>query len=565
MYQRRMSIEQGLFLLAFLLALFFRLVHLGAFALSDAEASLAMQALQIARGEVPPLGSQPGYVLLTGVLFFLFGSNNALARLAPALLGSLIVLLPVVFRPQLGRRTALVLAYFLALSPTLIAVTRTADGKAIGLTFLLLALGLALRRQAAWAGICAGLALLGGPSVWLGLLGLAVAGGFSIPVVRSLWQGETKPAGRDFWIRLAAAGLITFLAVGTLFLQAPHGISAAASSLVSFLSGWIAPATQNLGLLLAALAGIEILPLALGLVGAISRSRGGTPVETFLIRWLVIASVLLLLYPGRQVADLAWVLIPLYILAAGTLDRWLASLPEMGLVGAAQAGFVFALLAFVVLNYLGTYSLQELANLQLRWISMAGALIILVLLGILIAWSWSVRIAMLGTISGTLLLLAVFNLSNTFNAGGIKAYPQANIYQSDGYFQEADLLLQTVNDISRWSTGDQDTLGVTLVGMKSPAIEWLLRNAKGTHEEDFLSPSSSPAMVVSAGNAEITLGSNYSGQDFVASERPAWSLMSFGEWVSWLVYRDAPLEKTAVILWVRNDLFPGANPAVSQP
>ncbi len=69
--------------------------------------------------------------------------------------------------------------------------------------------------------------------------------------------------------------------------------------------------------------------------------------ETFLIRWLVIASVLLLLYPGRQAPIWPGSLIPLYILAAGTLDRWLASLPEMGLVAQAQAGFVFALLAFV--------------------------------------------------------------------------------------------------------------------------------------------------------------------------------------------------------------------------
>ncbi len=62
MYQRRMSIEQGLFLLAFLLALFFRLVPSGRVCAFGCRGQLAIAGASIARGEVPPLGSQPGHV-----------------------------------------------------------------------------------------------------------------------------------------------------------------------------------------------------------------------------------------------------------------------------------------------------------------------------------------------------------------------------------------------------------------------------------------------------------------------------------------------------------------------
>jgi hypothetical protein len=95
----------------------------------------------------------------------------------------------------LGRRTALVLAYFLALSPTLIAVTRTADGKAIGLDFPFTGLGPGAAASSGLARICAGQACWAGASVWLGLLGLAVAGGFSIPWCAACGRAkQSRPA-----------------------------------------------------------------------------------------------------------------------------------------------------------------------------------------------------------------------------------------------------------------------------------------------------------------------------------------------------------------------------------
>ncbi len=95
---RRFRHESLLYAVAFLLALAVRLIKLGSLPLSDTEASLALQALGVAQGTHPILGSQPAYILLTSVLFYCLGAGtNFLARLIPALAGSTLALVPALF------------------------------------------------------------------------------------------------------------------------------------------------------------------------------------------------------------------------------------------------------------------------------------------------------------------------------------------------------------------------------------------------------------------------------------------------------------------------------------
>ena len=113
--------EGWLYGLAFLIALGFRLIQLGASPLTDSEASLAMQALHIAQGKAPLLGAQPGYILLTSILFSVINTTNFMARFAPAVVGSALVFAPYFFQDRLRPRPALVLAFLLAIDPGLVA------------------------------------------------------------------------------------------------------------------------------------------------------------------------------------------------------------------------------------------------------------------------------------------------------------------------------------------------------------------------------------------------------------------------------------------------------------
>ena len=118
--------EQILYLLAFLMALGIRLLNLGDAPLSDFEAGWALQSLALAGGESVVLGAQPGYIFSTLMLFELFGTANFLARLWPALAGSLLVLAPYAFRDQLGQKAAVILAFGFVFDPGMTALSRLA-------------------------------------------------------------------------------------------------------------------------------------------------------------------------------------------------------------------------------------------------------------------------------------------------------------------------------------------------------------------------------------------------------------------------------------------------------
>ncbi len=225
----KITLEPALYLLAFGAAMGFRFISLGQAPLGDGESRLALQAMQMAAGVHPPLDPQAGYLTLTSALFFLFGRDGWLARFWPALVGAGLALAPYLFREQIGRSAALALAFFIAFDPGLVAVSRQADGRMLALVFTAFGLGFMLARKPVGAGICAGLALLGGPTVWMGTIGLALgwfifyalqpAGHekFADSRVGAYDNGEYPPASSRRWDKMGVWALGTILVVGTLF------------------------------------------------------------------------------------------------------------------------------------------------------------------------------------------------------------------------------------------------------------------------------------------------------------------------------------------------------------
>src|SRR3970040_1994302 len=115
----RLKNEGWLYWLAFLLALGFRLIQPGASPLTDSEATLALQALHIARGTNPLLGPQAGYILFTSILIAIIESTNFMARFVPAIVGSALVFVPYFFREKIKPRPALIVGFLFAFDPGL--------------------------------------------------------------------------------------------------------------------------------------------------------------------------------------------------------------------------------------------------------------------------------------------------------------------------------------------------------------------------------------------------------------------------------------------------------------
>ncbi len=281
------TLEHALYALALALAVGLRFLFLGALPLSDFEADWALQALRVTQGLHPAIGSNPAYVHLTAILFFIFSGTNFLARFWPALAGCALIPAAWLLRGRFGRIPALVLAFGLALDPGLVAMSHLAGGPMLAITCIVLTGLFWLNGQRPFAGFFAGVALLSGPSVWFGLLGLALAWALTTvfsrrpgsldkkraeydqPVGKLEEKAEQKaaqssggsPVGKQerisaeisgeeptvpMTMRLSRAdlqgplawGLGTLLVLGTLFILSPTGLSAFVVSFVDFLRGW---------------------------------------------------------------------------------------------------------------------------------------------------------------------------------------------------------------------------------------------------------------------------------------------------------------------------------------
>lgn len=553
-----------IFGLAFLVALAIRLAGLGGLFLNDAEAAWAVQALRLSQGVHPDIGAQPGLVLFSGALFYLFGATNFLARFVPALAGAFLVFAPAFFSDRIGKRAAWVAAFALALDPGLVAMSRQVDGHMLALSFTVLGLGFFYVRKPLAGGIVLGLALLGGTSLWMGWLGVLAAGLiYRIFRPKSAVQaqsetaeiGEAKVERSNFWRDALIGFACAVIFGGTLFFLEPKALSGVAGSLVAFITGQTGTPSVPASLVLAGWVFYAPLPGILAIIASIRAVLRKSAVDGFLAAWWLVALLLAVLYPAHQVADLVWALVPMWVLSA----RLVVQLFENGFparLELIQAALTFVLLVSVWLNFVATQT-NPGQDRTPYWAAMVFMVFFLGISAVLFTWGWSSRIAFHGLAIGLLALLTLYTLSTAWRSTGLVLRPQQELWRIGTNFAEADLLLKTTGDFSGWNTGEPNTLDI-VVNQASPALEWLFRSYKNVDFESVLPLDSSPSLVVTGNQTSLSLAGAYTGQSFVKDESPNWSSMQTADWVEWMLFRNAPEMKNLVVLWVKSSLFPGS-------
>jgi hypothetical protein len=558
--------ESLFYLLALLLGLAVRFIGLGALPLNDLETKWALQALELARGAHPILGSQTAYVLFTSVAFFLYGgASNFLARLVPALVGSGLILVPALFKQQLKPRPALILAFALALEPGLTALSRQAGTSILTITFLLAAWGFWEKRSVAWAGVMAGLTLLSGPALWVGLLGLALAwaiarpfqGRANVAAARTREENDSRePRERSEWLNALWYALGTLVILGTLFFLAPGGISAWLAGLPEYLLGWRRVSDTSAGLLSFALIAYQPLGLVLALVATVRGwIRNSLRVQRLSL-WMTVSLLLVLFYPSRQITDLAWTLIPLWALASLEIARSLDVRPveRREVLGATVLGFL--ILAFIWLNFVGVIDLPGPSGegVLRSWL-LFGSVFLWIISLLLVAVGWSIRIARFGAIWGLVAALGLYSFAALIGAAGLRRMPDSvEMWRPGGTLPEADLLLTTAQQMSDWSKTEINSQPVTIVGVDSAALEWLLQGRTVSLQQS-LPPIENDPLIITPNQDDPTLDQRYRGQGFVWRRQPMWDQTGLGDWLHWLAFHQAPQESETIILWARTDLF----------
>jgi hypothetical protein len=333
----------------------------------------------------------------------------------------------------------------------------------------------------------------------------------------------------------------------------PQGIASLADTFTAYLRGWVRPSGVLVFRSLAALVLYQPLVLFFGIAGAVRGWRLREPVSQRLSLWAFFALSLALIYPARQTIDLVWVLVPLWVLAAWELQHHLpAAEKETNLQWPAFA-FTAGVIVLFGVAWLGLTAGQ--GTLVILALAMLVAVAILV-------GMWSLKVMQNGLMWGVCVALMIAMLASMFSIALVHPNGAQELWSISPQTGEADILLNTLENLSQWKTGERGALDVT-VAFNSNALRWLLRDFQAAlFSPDFtgagVTEENAPSVVITSQSQNIPgLPVLYRGQDFILYIFPGWKQVLPHDWIMWLAYREAPLVQGQVILWARTDLFPG--------
>ncbi len=578
--QRRLSLEQSLYIVALLIGVFLRFYNLGATPLSDLEAVWANQSLSETLSDPShQLGPQPGYILLTHLVFSVIGATDFSARLWSALAGSIMILAPYLVLRRVSlteklRLGLLILSFGLAIDPGLTTISRQAGSPIFAISFTTLTLAAWIGRQSILTGIFGGFVLLSGPFAIPGIISISIAGLLTNSMKNSS-KKKTTPDNQNETLELAPwqrsdlatifiTGIITAFVVGTMFFRFPQALSAWLASIEEYVIGWLRPSGVPIGKMLLALSVYELFPLIFFLVGIArliydlaSGKETFKSHQIFAIFWALIALLIVLIYPNRQVADLAWAVTPLWIIAAVELAH---SLPVKNVhpVSPILAGFVFLLLSlfWFTLSAISKNSTPT-SPVDIRLLVPLGTLILISLTTALVCLGWTLEIGLKGLVWGCTLGLLLYNFSVLWGSAQLRLNQPSEFWGANPGSGQNNLLLETLDFISKQETGNTGSLDI-LVTHDSPSLRWALRNYQNTQFVSEPALGELPSIVISLENQDFpSLAASYSGQDFVWWTWPGWNGALPPNLIRWLNYREAPILNQKTVLWVRSDILLG--------
>ena len=554
-----------LWLALFGLAVVLRLTLLGKFPLREVEARWAFQAWELWQGKTPGPGTQAAYLSATRGLFALFGgSSSALVRIWPALAGSLLIWIPYFLKKDLGRSAALVTGLGLALDPGLVALSRGVGTPLPGVVFLLLAAGLFATKNWTWASVCAGLFLLSGNGLVMGLL--ILGGTLFLSQILDLGEkheghllsgGSRIESGNLPWVQMALTFTGVVLVVGTYGLNDVQGLTSWLGSIPTFFRGWTEPFPVSPGRILVALFAYQFFPLLFGVVGGIQAWRRNDRVAQMMSIWFLVGLILILIYPARQVWDLAWVLVPLWVLASRTFaELFRQNTPN--LVSWILAGMILVLASLLWLSFTRLtvpVGSQRLALIQ--WGMVGGSFGLAVLSLVIVAAEWSWEEARVGGVMGFSAALLIYTLSTLNMAAYRSADDPRQPWLPEPGPGQISLLVETIQEVSIYQTGREDSVSITLM-VDNPSILWALRDFRNlTFNSDETRNLAADVVITGQERVEKMLDMEYLGQDFDYRVFTDWTGPVPEDWKRWIVSRDGPVEKFQLLLWVKLDAYPG--------
>lgn len=556
-----------------LLAAVLRLTHLGETPLSPREATEALavwQFWQPATAETlltPHLPLSPATFTLASLLTQLAGDSEAVLRFIPALAGLVLVALPWLLRPALGRTAALVASFLLAISPSHTSFSRTVGGESLALLAgtLLFVCWWQWRLQAdgqtGW--LYAGAAVLGlglgsSPLFYSSLLVwflIALLEWRLGPHIATAEPSPIPPTQRRTALTIAAATAVGLSTLGLLNLA---GLGGMATLLADWLGGFGATGGLEAWLQPVLLLGrYESVALSFGLIAAAWATWGNRPQAAVLAYWYVLTLILMLLQP-TQTGHIALLAIPsallVGLLVQHLLEGEFALAVEETWLRWPLAGTLVALGLITMANFGRHARLQQFNSADTSYFSLAliCVLMAVILVAVVLVWDW--RATLQAAVLPALLFTAIIGTSQAWRLAHLGAADPRERWVAEATDDELPNMVAMLKQIASHTKGAPTA--VTLFStVDTPAVRWYLRDLPVVYGQ-AVPPAAVYDMVLTPQGTEPALGESYTGADWGYYRPSTTHSLTPNDALRWWFFRQSPqpLTDTRLILWVRADL-----------
>jgi hypothetical protein len=541
-------------------------VNLGTAPLTAGEAQAAWQALQVARNLPAETAANAAYQGLTAITFAIMQANAFWARFWPALAGASLALVPFFWRRKLSPFLTIGLALALALDPVLFILSRQAGSAIFVVAGLVWALTFFIAGKPIGVGVALALALLGGPWVWAALFLLLVGFGLAWLFKRSAVKEFATSLVNICPIRGApakfAAGFgVTLLLLATSFGLDPAGLSGIAGGLVAFTQGGFTASQVPTWVQMYRWAAYSISPLVLALVASVRAWKEGLQGKHTMSLHVLLFLLGAVLFANLGAGGLALVQLPLWGLALGEIERLVGietkSQRAVGLV------FIFGLVLCVYL----ALSLKSWLNASpgtLAFTQQGLAFLLgVVLLGLVYLFTgmgWSYQATGKGLALALMSALLVSTLSLTLSGATFRPENAALIWSDTPVLDSSDEITQLLNEFERLNTLQPETNTVAILEPKLASYAWTFHAFGQVQLPLALPEGENPEVILSDVNWQIKPEQSYRGMNISAYRQIDWAKLQPFDLLKGSFNQNFTTQSTQAILWLRQDLFPGATP-----
>jgi hypothetical protein len=544
--------------------------------------------------------SSPLVFLAQSTAFALFGGGEGYARIGTALAGVALVLAPLLLRRSLGSGRALLLSAILLCSPVVIITARSSSPLVWAALLAMLILWAGERywvtRARGW-----GIALL----VLLAMLMFMVGPGgllLAITLVAAAfmtWLGGSDDDDEDDyaelthgehlrrlvssfpWARGIGIAALFVVALGTIFLIYPSGLTALGNVVLDTVAGF-AQRTPDVPPFFVMLISLFYEPWLwlLAIAVAVWLSRGNNPAPTFLDRlsltWLALNCVISLLFIGAHAENAVWITLPLALVASrlalaifapssddtpGWAMPLIATL-ALGLLAMGSLAFQNAARSFARLDFMNPSWVQQ--------VDLLGFVILLIVLAFGVVGYFLVRSFWESDrlpLRALAMALLVFSAFTGVGAGWRSAVTEVDnpidFWQRGAPSRDGLLLRETLMELADRLTRGYPEMEISVLSGGDPLVEWAVRDFSAARfVNDYASASGAPVLLALA-NSDFDrsppLDGNYVGQDFRMSRY--WGLenlrgQDIPQW--WSQHRaltESIFIPNQAVLWVRTDVY----------